>query len=78
MRTLIFPIILYKLCAGATPKPRRPLLPKNYVRIVAVAPTLQRVFFYVETAFHSYSTTIKLLPLLALMKGSYPSLRALP
>src|SRR5437762_10251166 len=75
VHTLIFNIILYKSCAVATPKHLGPCPPKNYVRIVAFPPILQRVSFCGVTKFLHYSTTIKLWPLIILIEGSYPSLR---
>jgi hypothetical protein len=75
VHTLVSAIILYKSCAVATPKHLNPFLPKNYVRIVAFAPNLQRAFFYSRTVFLPYSTTVKLLLLLILIIGSNLSLR---
>src|SRR5438876_5226657 len=75
VHTLIFNIILYKSCAVATPKHLGPCPPKNYVRTIAFPPILQRVSFCSVTKFLHYSTTIKLWPLIILIKGSYSSLR---
>ena len=75
--TSSFTIILYKSCAVATFEHSGPLLPINYVCIVAFAPNSQRASFYSVTMSLHYSTTIKLLPLTILILGSYLSLRAL-
>ena len=48
---------------------------KNYACIVTFAPSLQGASFHSATDFLSHSTTIKLLPLLVLITGSYPNLR---
>ena len=40
IHTLIFTIILYKSCAIATFKYLGPLLPKNYVYIIAFTPNI--------------------------------------
>jgi len=74
VNTLVSAIVLYKSCAVATPKRLEPFLPKNYVRIVAFAPNLQRAFFYSKTDFLPYSTAVNLLPFLIII-GSYLSLR---
>lgn len=66
---------LYKSYTIATPKHLEPFLPKNYIRIVAFTPNLHRAFFYSRIDFLPYSTTVKLLPLLILIIGSYSSLR---
>jgi hypothetical protein len=50
---------------------------ENYARMPAFSPDLQRVCLHAATEFLHYSTTIKLLLLLKLIKGSYPSLRVL-
>ncbi len=71
------PIFLYKSYPVATPKHSETLLLENYVRIVALAPDLQKVSFHSAIEFLSHSSTIKLLLLLIFMKGSYPSFKAL-
>lgn len=48
---------------------------KNYRRIVAAAPDLQRASFYRETDFLHHGATVKFLPLLKPIEASYPSLR---
>ena len=75
VHTLVSAIVLYKSYTIATPKHLEPFLPKNYIRIVAFAPNLHRAFFYSRIDFLPYSTTVKLLPLLILIIGSYSSLR---
>ncbi|XTI90785.1 hypothetical protein V2W45_1411444 [Cenococcum geophilum] len=75
--TSSFTIIPYKSCAVATFKYLGPLLPINYVRIIAFAPSVQRASLYGITEFLPYSTTVKLLPLMILIKGSYLGLGAL-
>jgi hypothetical protein len=74
---LIFTIVLYKSCAIATFKHLGPLLPINYICIVAFVPNSQRASFYSVIEFLPYSTTVKLLPLYNTYKWSYLSLRAL-
>jgi hypothetical protein len=66
----------YKLCSVATPKHFGPLPLENYVRIVALAPDLRKVSFYSVIEFLYHSSTIKLLSLLILIKGWYPSFKA--
>ena len=73
----ISPIFLYKSCSIATFRYFKPLLLEIYVRVVALAPDLQRVPFYNIIKFLYYSSTIKLLLLLILIKGLYPSFKAL-
>jgi len=73
----ISPIFLYKLCSMATSKHSESLPLENYVCIVALAPDLQKVSFYSETEFLNHSSTNKLLLFLILIKGSYPSSKAL-
>jgi hypothetical protein len=75
MHAQYFPTVLYKSSTVATRKYSEPLPPKNYVRIVAFAPDLRRAFSHGVIEFLHHRTTIKLLSLLMLMKGSYPSLR---
>jgi hypothetical protein len=75
VHTLVSAIVLYKSYTIATPKHLEPFLSKNYIRIVAFAPNLHRAFFYSRIDFLPYSTTVKLLPLLILIIGSYSSLR---
>ena len=77
VHTLIFNIILYKSCAVATPKHLGPCPPKNYIRIIAFLPILQRVPFCSVIKFLHYSTTIKLWPLIILIEESYLSLKVL-
>lgn len=76
IHTLTFAIALYKSCARATPEHSGPLQPINYVRIVALAPNSQRASFHGGIVFLHHGTTIKLSPVLILIKGSYPSLSA--
>lgn len=59
-----------------TPKHLETLLLKNYIYVVALAPSLRRVLLYSVTAFPHYGSTIGLLSLLILIKVSYPNLRA--
>src|SRR6266487_5678229 len=73
---LIFTTILCKSCTIATLKHLEPLLPKNYIQIVAFTPNLQRALFYSKTMFLYYSTTTKLLPLAIFIKECYLSRRA--
>jgi hypothetical protein len=61
VHTSISPIIFYKLCSVATPGQPEPLRLENYVRIVALMPDPQRVFFYSVTEFLYYSSTTKLI-----------------
>jgi hypothetical protein len=68
MHTLIFLISSYKLDTIAIPKYLEPLLLKNYVCVVALTCDLQRVLFYNVIEFLYYSSTIKLLLLLNLIK----------
>jgi hypothetical protein len=68
---------LYKSCAVATPNYLGPFPPKNYVRIVAFTPNVQRASFYSIIVFHHHSTTIKLLLLTMLIKWYYLSLKSL-
>jgi hypothetical protein len=49
---------------------------ENYVRIVALAPKLQKVSVYGTTEIVHHSSTIELLSLLILRKGLYPSFKA--
>src|SRR4051812_29141806 len=74
VRASVSVIVLYKSCTVAIPEHVELLSPKNYVRVVAFPPNLQRAFFYCRTDFLPHSTTIKLLPLLILITGSYLSL----
>ena len=69
--TLIVAIVPYKLYAIVTPKYLKPFYLEKYVPIVVFAACLQRALFYGVTKFLPYSTTIKLLPLIILIKGSY-------
>jgi hypothetical protein len=77
VHTSMSPIILYKSSSVATPKHCEPLSPENYIRIVAIAPDLRKVSVYSAIEFLYHSSTIELLLLLILIKGSYPSFRAL-
>jgi hypothetical protein len=61
----------------ATPRHPKSLLLENHVRIVTLTSDLQRVSFYNITDFLYYSSTTKLLLFLILIKGSYPSSKAL-
>ena len=57
---------LLQLCvsrAVATYKYSRLLLPKNYVRLVALMPNSLRASFYSVKLSYLYSTIVKLLPL---------------
>jgi hypothetical protein len=76
VHTSTSPIFLYKSCFVATPKNSEPLPLENYVRTVALAPDLQKVTLYSVMELLSHSSTIELLLLLILIKGSYPSFRA--
>jgi hypothetical protein len=69
-------ILLCKLCFVATPEHSKPLRLENYVDIVALALDLRKVSFYNATEFLNHSSTIELLSLLILIKGSYPSFKA--
>ena len=68
-------IFLYKSCSVATSEHSELLPSENYVRIVALAPDLQKVSFYSIIEFLNRSSTIELLSLLILIKVSYPSFR---
>ena len=59
----------------ATPELSKPLPLENYVRVVALAPDLRKVSVCGTTGFLHHSSTIELLSLLILMKGSYPSFK---
>jgi hypothetical protein len=74
VHTSLSPIFLYKLCSIATPKHSEPLLPENYVRIVALSPDLWTVSIYSATEFLHHSSTIELLSLLKLIKRVIPEL----
>jgi hypothetical protein len=74
--TLISPIFSYKLCSVAIPGYPEFLLLENHVRIIALIPDLQRVFFYSIIYFFYCSSTTELLLSLILIKGSYPSSKA--
>ena len=63
------PIFIYKLYSMATPKHSKPLLLEIYVYVIALAPNLQRIPFNSIIKFFYYSSTIKLLLLLILIKG---------
>jgi hypothetical protein len=52
--TLISPIFLYKSCSVATPEHSEPLPLENYVRVVALAPDLQKVSVY--STINSFTT----------------------
>ena len=78
IHTLISLIIFYKLYSIATPRYPKPLLLENHVGIVALMPSLQRVSFYNITKFLYHSLTTELILSLILIKGSYPSFKALP
>lgn len=73
--TSCFTIIIYKSYAVATLQYSRPFISINYACIVAFAPYSQRASFWGVIMSLYYSTTIKLLPLIKLITGSYPSLR---
>jgi hypothetical protein len=53
----------------ATPGYPKPLPLENHVRIVALAPDLQRVSFYSVTNFLHHNSTTELIPSLILYKG---------
>ena len=55
------PIFLYKSCSIANPRHSKPLILEIYVRVVAIAPDLQRVPFYSVIKPLHHSSTIKLL-----------------
>lgn len=61
----------------ATPEHSEPLPLENYVRIVALTPNLQRVFFYSATEFLHHSSTIELLLSLITYKGVLSKLQGL-
>ncbi len=69
-------MFLHRLCSAATPKHSESLLVGNYVRIVALASNLREVSFYSVTELLYYNSTVELLSLLILIKGSYPSFKA--
>jgi hypothetical protein len=69
-------IFLYESCSMATLRHFEPLPLEIYVRVVALAPNLQRVPFYNIMKFLYHSSTIKLLSLLILIQGLYPSFKA--
>jgi hypothetical protein len=76
VHTSISSIIFYKLCSVATLRNREPLLLKIHVRIIALTPDLQRVFFYSVIGFLYHSSTTELILSLILIKRSYPSSKA--
>lgn len=76
VHTSISPIFIYTLCSVATPEHSEPLLLKYYGRIVALASNLRKVSFYSATELLYHNSTIKLLSLVILVKGSYPSFKA--
>jgi hypothetical protein len=78
MHTSIPPIMFYKLHSVATLGHPKTLLLEYHVRIVALTPDLQRVSFYSITEFLHHSSTTELILSLILIKGSYPSSKALP
>jgi hypothetical protein len=76
VHTSISPIFLHKSCSVATPEHSEPLPLEIYVRVVALAPDLRKVPLYGATEFLYHTSTIELLSLLILIKGSYPSFKA--
>jgi hypothetical protein len=60
------------LCSMATPEYSEPLLLENYIRIVALAPDLQKVSVDSATEFLYHSSTIELLSLLTLTRTLGP------
>jgi hypothetical protein len=77
VHTSISPIFSYKLYSVATPEHSESLLLENHVRIIALTPDLQRVFFYSVIDFLYHSSTTKLLSSLILIKRSYLTSKAL-
>src|SRR5579862_3434981 len=77
VHTSISPIFSYKLYSVATPGRPEPLLVENYVRIIALTPDLQRVFFYSITDFLHHSSTTELIPPQILIKEPNSSSKAL-
>jgi hypothetical protein len=77
MYTIISPISFYKLYSVATPGHSEPLLLLYHLRIVVLAPDLQRVSFYSVIKFLYHSSTIKLLLLLIRIKWLYLCFQAL-
>jgi hypothetical protein len=72
----ISPIFLHKSYSTATPKHPSPLLPENYICIVALTPNLQRVCFHSETDFLHHSSIMKLLLFPKHINGLYLSSKA--
>jgi hypothetical protein len=77
VHTSISPIFSFKLCFVATPRYPKPFPLENHGRIVTLTPDLQRVSFYSVIDFLYYSPTTKFILSLILIKGSYPSSKAL-
>jgi hypothetical protein len=61
----------------ATPKHYKLLLLGNHIRMIAFISYLQRLFFYSIIEFLYYNSTAELESSLILMKGSYPSSKAI-
>lgn len=66
------PQYLYKSCAIAVCNHPRPVLNKNYIRIVVSTFMLQRTFLLCKTISLRSSITIKLLPCTTPIERSYP------
>ena len=77
LHTLMSLISFNKLSSVATPGHPKPLPLPNHLRIVALAPDLERVSIYSVIKFLYHSSTIKLLLLLILIKWLYLSFKAL-
>jgi hypothetical protein len=77
IHTSMSPIFFYKLYSVATPGHPEPLPLEIHVRIIALTPDLQRVSFYSIIDFLYYRSTTELILFLILIKGSYPSSKAL-
>ena len=69
--------IRHTYCAVATLDHSKPIEPVNYIRIAASSPNSLRVFFYGETIFIRYSTTMISFSFATYMKASCSSLRVL-
>jgi hypothetical protein len=74
--TLISLTFSYELYSVATPGHSKPFLLENHGRIIDLTPDIQRVSIYNIIDFLYYSSIIKRIVSLILMKGSYPRSKA--
>jgi hypothetical protein len=77
VHTLNYSILLSESYIVTTPEYSGPLILKNYICVVALAPGLRAATFYDIREFFDYSSTIKLLLLLIFINESYSILKAL-